>query len=126
MATRLKFLRRQDMPRGRCGSAEERREAVFPFAISLGRNVGHRAAIPDLSPNGVRIVALVGVQNVAIGQLFEKGRARRAIGDLAAGEHERDRSAQCVGQRVDFRRAASARAADRLIFLPPFPPAAER
>ncbi len=31
-----------------------------------------------------------------------------------------------VGQRMDFRRPTATRATDRLIFLPPFPPAAER
>ena len=63
---------------------------------------------------------------VAGRKAFEQRRARRAVGDLAAREHEGDRSAERVGQRVDFRRPPAARAADRLIFLPPFPPAAER
>jgi hemolysin D len=38
----------------------------------------------------------------------------------ASGRHCR------IGQRVDFRRATAARAANGLIFLPPFPPEAER
>jgi len=36
------------------------------------------------------------------------------------------RSAIRVTQRVDFRRPPTARAADRLFMLPPFPPLAER
>ena len=76
--------------------------------------------------DGVGVVALVAVEDVAGRKAFEQRRARRAIGDLTAGEHEGDRSAERVGQRMDFRRPPAARSADRLIFLPPFPPAAER
>ena len=39
---------------------------------------------------------------------FEQRRARRAIGDLTAGEHEGDGATTRVGQRVDFGRAAAA------------------
>lgn len=49
-----------------------------------------------------------------------------AIGNLSAGQQERDGAAEAIGQRVDFRRAPAARAADRLILFPPFPPDAER
>jgi hypothetical protein len=41
-------------------------------------------------------------------------------------EQEGDRPAVAVGQRVDLGRAPTARAADGLIALPPFPPEAER
>ena len=49
-----------------------------------------------------------------------------AIGDLAAGQQEGDRAAEIIGQGVDLGRAPAARAADRLIALPPLPPDAER
>ena len=49
-----------------------------------------------------------------------------AVRDLAAGQQERDRAAEAIGQRVDFRRPPTARTADRLRVLPPFPPEAQR
>ena len=66
------------------------------------------------------------MQDLAIWQMFEQRRAGGAVCDIAASEHEGERTTLIVGQRVDFRRAPAARAADRLILLPPFPPAAER
>ena len=107
-------------------AVEERREAVLPFAIGFRRDVRHCASIRNLLPNGVRIVALVAVQNVAMRKLFEQLGAGCAIGDLSTREHECDRTALAVGQRMDFRRAPAARSADGLVRLPPFPPAAER
>ena len=38
---------------------------------------------------------------------------------------EGDREAVKIGLEMDFRREAAARPAERLIFLPPFAPAAE-
>jgi hypothetical protein len=66
------------------------------------------------------------VENARGGQALEKLLRRLAIGDLAAGQQEGDGAAEVVCQRMDFRRASSARAADRLIALPPLPPEAER
>lgn len=44
---------------------------------------------------------------------------RRDIGILASGQMQDDRPAERIAQRMDFCRAASARAADCLIVLPP-------
>ena len=76
---------------------EERREAVLPFAIGLGRNVRHRAASFDLPTDGVGVITLVAVQDVTPRKLFEQDRASGAIGDLPAGEHEGKRPARSVG-----------------------------
>ena len=105
---------------------EERREAVLPFAIGLGRDVWHRSAILDLPTDGGAIIALVAVQDFARWKPREKFRASRAISDVSAREHEGDGTATSIGQRVDFGRASAARAANGLIFLPPSPPLAER
>jgi len=51
---------------------------------------------------------------------------RRDIGILAWGQMQDDRPAERIAQRMDFCRAASARAADCLVVLPPFPPEAHR
>jgi hypothetical protein len=51
---------------------------------------------------------------------------RRDIGILAWGQMQDDRPAERIAQRMDFCGATSARAADCLIVLPPFPPEAHR
>jgi hypothetical protein len=51
---------------------------------------------------------------------------RRDIGILAWGQMQDERPAERIAQRMGFCRAASARAADCLIVLPPFPPEAHR
>lgn len=90
-------------------------EAAFdrPFAL-------------DLVADGIGIIALVGLQDRALGHLLQKQLASRAIGDLAAGQEESDWAAQAVGQGVDLRGSPAARPADRLILLPPLPPEAQR
>jgi hypothetical protein len=60
------------------------REAVFPDAIGLGRDVRHRASLFDLPRQGIAVMALVRVQDLAVWKLLEKGRSRRAISDLPA------------------------------------------
>jgi len=51
---------------------------------------------------------------------------RRDICILARGQMQDDRPAARIAQRMDFCGAASARAANGLIVLPPFPPEAHR
>jgi len=46
--------------------------------------------------------------------------------DLSTGEGEVQRTAFAIDSGMDFRRPAAAADADRLIFLPPFPPLAQR
>ena len=60
------------------------------------------------------------------GKFGQQRRAGRAVRDLAAGQQESDRSTLSVRERVDLGGASSARAPDRLVALPPLPPAAER
>lgn len=66
------------------------------------------------------------MHQIGRGQLVEQGIGGDAIGNLPAGEQEGDGAAVFVGQGVDFGGAAAARAADRLVPLPPFPPEAQR
>ena len=48
------------------------------------------------------------------------GVGRHAIGHLAAGQQESEQAALSIGQRVDLGRATASRAANGLIFSPPF------
>ena len=94
--------------------------------VGFGRDIRRRAGRLDLPADGVAVVAFVGLQDAAGGQALEKQGAGLAIGDVPARQQEGDRPAEPVGQGVDLGRPASARVADRLILLPPFPPDAER
>lgn len=101
-------------------AVEHGRKAVLPAAVRLGRGVRHGAVFLDLSADGVAVVALVTMQDANSRHPLQQGRTCRAIGNLAAGEQVRDGPAVAVGQRVDFGRAAAARASDGLVPLPPY------
>lgn len=102
------------------------REAVLRDPIRLGRDVRHRAALLDLPAEGITVIALVRVQDFAGRKALQGGRYRRAISDLAASEPKGKWAAVLIGQGVDLGRAPATRTTDRLSFLPPFPPEAER
>ena len=102
------------------------REAAFPTAIDLGRDVRRRAAVFDRRPHGIGVVAFVAVDQDAGWKLADQRRRSGAVGDLRAGEQESDRSPSGVAQGVDLGAASGAGSADGLALLPPFPAAAER
>jgi hypothetical protein len=109
-------------PLGRCHVAVTRRSRPI-----CDRN-SHiaTAAFFDLSADRVDVVAFVRVQDIAIWTTVEQRSGSGTIRDLDAGQHESERTALSIGQRMDLGRAPATRAADGLIFLPPFSPAAER
>lgn len=107
-------------------AVERGREAVFPAPADLRWNVRGGAHALDLVADRIAVVALVAMQDVGGVQLIEQGVSGDAIRDLAARQEERDRAAEFVGERVDFRRSAATGAANRLAELPPFPPEAQR
>ncbi len=62
VAMRRKSFRRQNMrSMGVTVPVEDGREAVFPDAIGLGRDVRHRASLFDLPRQGIAVMALVRV-----------------------------------------------------------------
>lgn len=105
---------------------EHGREAIFPDAVALGWNVRRGSQALDLSANGIAVVALVAIQDIGCGHPVEQRVGGDTVRHLATGQEERDRAAEPIGERVDFRGAPAARATDRLIELPPFPPEALR
>ena len=107
-------------------AVEEGRKARLFLAVGLGRNIGERAPILDFLAQSVGVVALICVDHVAIGQKVEEFAAGRAIGDVSACDQEREGTTVLVRQSVNFGGSATPGTTDRLIFLPPFPPAAER
>ena len=107
-------------------AVEGGREAVFPAPVRLGRNVRRGAQGLDLAPDDIAVITLVAMQDHGCGHPVEERIGGDAVGHLAAGQEECDRAAEVVGERVDFRGAPAARAADRLREFPPFPPDAQR
>jgi hypothetical protein len=101
-------------------------EAILPDSVELGRNVGCSTLALDLAAHGVGVIPLVAMQDFGRGNPVEQDIGSDAIGHLAAGQQKRDRAAEAIGQRVDFRRPSATRAADRLAEFPPLPPEAQR
>ena len=82
--------------------------AVLPAPVGFGRNVWRSALAFDLPAHRVAVIALVTVEQPCRRHLFQQDIGGGAIGDVAAGQQERDGAAEAIGQRVDFRRAPAA------------------
>ena len=107
-------------------TVEVGREATLPHSGGLGRDVGCGPLALDFVADGVGVIALVAVQDLGRDDPVEQDLGSDTVGHLAAGQQERDRATEAIGQGVDFRGPSAARAADRLAELPPFPPEAQR
>ena len=68
----------------------------------------------------IGVVALVGDGVFARADRGEQRRSAFDVGDVSAGQQEGARPAFCIDEGMDFRRAAATRAADGLVFGPPF------
>ena len=78
------------------------------MAVGFGRDVGRSASGLDLPPDSVAVIALVGVQQAALGQALQEQSPGRTIGDLPTCQQEGKRAAEAVSQCVDFGRAPAA------------------
>jgi hypothetical protein len=87
---------------------------------------GLGAAANDFAAKIVAVIPFVGEERAHARRERQNIGGRRNIGILAWGQMQDNRPAERIAQRMDFCRAASARAADCLIVLPPFPPEAHR
>ena len=101
-------------------------EAVDGHPVRFVWNDRLGAAIGDFGAKAVAIVGFVGNEGRHGRREFQKGGRCGNVGVLSGSEIKCARSAIRVTQRVDFRGPPTARAADRLFMLPPFPPLAER
>ena len=95
-------------------------------AIGFVGDDGLGAATDDVAAKVVAVIAFVGEERAHGRRERQNIWRRRDIGIVAWGQVQDDRPAERIAQRMDFCRAASARAADCLIVLPPFPPEAHR
>ena len=82
----------------------------------------------DFEPvaQAVCIISLIGNQAVGPSDGGQQRHGHADVGNVAWRQREGDRSAAIIGQTMDLRGAAAARAPDRLRPFPPFAPAAER
>jgi hypothetical protein len=111
------------------GLVERRGEEFrFGFFIGLVRDDRRDTARPRR-----RAIGLAGVDFVADGGArlniradVEQGFEMRRVGGLAVGQVEGDDVARCVRLGVDFRGEAAARTSERLRFLPPLAPTADK
>ena len=101
-------------------------ETVEGHPVGFVRNDGLGAAIDEFGAKAVAIVGFVGNEGRHGRLEFQKGGRCGNIGVLSGSEMKCVRSAISVTQRVEFRGPPTARAADRLLMLPLFPPFAER
>ncbi len=101
-------------------------EAMDDDAVGFVGDDRLGAATYDFAAKVVAVIPFVGKKR-AHGRRERQNIWRgRDIGILACGQMQDNRPAERIAQRMDFCRAASARAADGLIVLPPFPPEAHR
>jgi hypothetical protein len=87
---------------------------------------GPGAALDEELPEGIAIVGGVGGAQACRRQRVEQDASDGRIAALAGGYFKREGTAATIDNSMDFCRSPAARAADRLVVGPPFPPAAER
>ena len=101
-------------------------EAMDDDTVRFIGDYGLGAATNDFAAKLVAVIPFVGEERAHGWRERQDIRRRRDIGILTWGQMQDDRPAERIAQRMYFCRAASARAADCLVVLPPFPPEAHR
>ncbi|MEY9231347.1 hypothetical protein ABIF68_010680 [Bradyrhizobium japonicum] len=101
-------------------------EAMDDDTVRFIGDYGLGATTNDFAAKLVAIIPFVGEEHAHGWRERQDIGSRSDIGILTWSQMQDDRPAERIAQRMDFCRAASARAADCLIVLPPFPPEAHR
>ncbi|MET4724621.1 hypothetical protein ABIF63_008727 [Bradyrhizobium japonicum] len=101
-------------------------EAMDDDTVRFIGDYGLGATTNDFAAKLGAIIPFVGEEHAHGWRERQDIGSRSDIGILAWSQMQDDRPAERIAQRMDFCRAASARAADCLIVLPPFPPEAHR
>ena len=101
-------------------------EAMDDDTVRFIGDYGLGATTNDFAAKLVAIIPFVGEEHAHGWRERQDIGSRSDIGILAWSQMQDDRPAERIAQRMDFCRAASARAADCLVVLPPFPPEAHR
>ena len=101
-------------------------EAMDANAIGFVGDYGLGAALDDLCPQIVAVVALVGKQSAHLRCERQNVGRSRDVGILARRQMKNHGPAKRIAQRMNLGRAPAVGTADRLVALPPFPPEAQR
>ena len=101
-------------------------EAMHPDAIGFVGDDGYGAALGNLRPEVIAVIAFVGNHSAHVWRQCQNVRSGGDVGVLAWRQMKRYRPATRIARRVDFGRASAARTTDCLIAFPPFPPEAQR
>ncbi len=99
-------------------------EAGFSLAISLGRDVGHRALPFDQVADAARVIGFVGKHDGARFELVEQGQRGRRVVSLTRRQTEPYGQALPVDDRVDLGRETAPGATETMISTPLFAVAA--
>jgi hypothetical protein len=99
-------------------------EAGFPFAVGLGRDVGHRALRLDQIADAIRVISLVGQNDGARIEAIEQAERSGPVVGLAGCQAEPDRETLGIDDGVDLCREAAAGATETMISPPLFAVAA--
>jgi hypothetical protein len=101
-------------------------EGMMSFTGWVVRDDGDSPALFEEATQPIAVVSGVGGQAGARRNSADQRCRHPDIAQIAGRHFDGDGASAFVNNGVDFRRAAAARAADRLRLGPPFPPAAER
>src|SRR5580698_9415565 len=99
---------------------------MWMLAGWIGRDDSLDPALGELFAQALGVIGSVGQQAARMLNHADQGSRADKIVGVAGRDHEGERPAYVVGQRVDFGRLAAARAANGVVEGPPFAPAAER
>ena len=101
-------------------------EGMDDDAVGFVGDDGLGAATYDFAAKVVAVIPFVAEERAHGRRERQNIRRRNDIRILPWSQVQDDRPTERIAQRMNFCRAASARAADCLILLPPFPPEAHR
>jgi hypothetical protein len=101
-------------------------EGDFALAISFAWDHGPSALFADQRPQMVGVVSFIAEDILRACELIQQFGSGFDVMDIAGREQKAERSADYIGEGMDFGGVAPTREADLLFFLPPFPPNAER
>ena len=101
-------------------------EGMNDDAVGFVWDYGLGSATNDFTAKVVTVIPFVGENRAHRWCERQNIGGSSDVGILTLGQMQDDRPAERIAQRMDFCRAATARSADRLIMLPPFPPEAQR
>lgn len=100
------------------------REREGALAGRLRRDVGPGLALGRLGSDGVGVIALICKQDITFAEVVRQRIGFSAVGNLAAGQTERDWTTFGIDERVDFAREPTAGTSHATIVSIPFFPVA--